>query len=362
MKRIAAALLCIILLAGFALPLGAGARVAPQSIGKVSGLKATATTATAVKIVWNSVKGASGYQVCLSLSKTSGYKKVLTLSGAGTTAAVVKNLKPSTRYYLAVRAFKGSTAGKFSITAATTKKAKAGIATKTNVELVRGRVYTQFDFTGNGQADAFKIAQYAATGDSTIYMNGKKIQVIEFYGKAHLYYVIAPTPKLCFLVHRIAYSGGCYDELYRYKGGKFQKVKDFVGEYALCYVDKYVVSPTAVNVVISSGKYQRDIFGYEDRAQFYLRYAVSGGTLVLKSRLAPAYGQNIYYANREFQIIGSDDNPWVSYGSRVEVTHLYLANNSRYSGYETRYYVQTDDGSGWLVPNETDWSEESLLY
>ncbi len=69
---------------------------------KVKGLTAAKLTKTAAKLTWKAVKGADGYAVYTYNKSAKTYTRVKVVKG---TSATVKNLKASTTYLFAVRAF-----------------------------------------------------------------------------------------------------------------------------------------------------------------------------------------------------------------------------------------------------------------
>ncbi len=69
---------------------------------KVKGLSAAKVAKTAVKLSWKAVKGADGYAVYTYDKAAKTYTRVKVVKG---TAATVKNLTASTRYFFAVRAY-----------------------------------------------------------------------------------------------------------------------------------------------------------------------------------------------------------------------------------------------------------------
>lgn len=67
-------------------------------------LKVTKKSKSAV-LQWSKMKGASGYEVYMSSKKTSGYKKIATLSSASKTKYTKKKLRSKKTYYFKVRSY-----------------------------------------------------------------------------------------------------------------------------------------------------------------------------------------------------------------------------------------------------------------
>ena len=73
----------------------------------VAGLKTAVASYQGLRINWNAVSGASGYEVSRSLSKGSGYSTIqIITSGSVCSYTNVSGLKTGTAYYYKVRAFK----------------------------------------------------------------------------------------------------------------------------------------------------------------------------------------------------------------------------------------------------------------
>lgn len=76
---------------------------------KTSGVKASTTSSSAIKISWKKTSGATGYQVYRATSKSGSYSKVKTTSSASFTNT---GLAASKTYYYKVRAYKKIYKGK----------------------------------------------------------------------------------------------------------------------------------------------------------------------------------------------------------------------------------------------------------
>ena len=72
-------------------------------LAKPSGVKAVTESLTSIKVSWNAVTGAAGYQVWRSTQKDSGF---VALGFVDTTSRVSTGLKTGTTYYYKVRAYK----------------------------------------------------------------------------------------------------------------------------------------------------------------------------------------------------------------------------------------------------------------
>jgi len=68
--------------------------------------KITNSSATSVKLSWNKVSGASGYQIYRATSKNGTYKKIKTITSGSSTSCTNKSLKNGKTYYYKIRAYK----------------------------------------------------------------------------------------------------------------------------------------------------------------------------------------------------------------------------------------------------------------
>lgn len=73
---------------------------------QVKKLTVSQAGATALRLKFKKVPGATGYQIYQSIDKYGDYKKVKTLKSGKTTIYTKTNLKPDSRYYYKVRAYK----------------------------------------------------------------------------------------------------------------------------------------------------------------------------------------------------------------------------------------------------------------
>lgn len=75
-----------------------------RSLGRVTVKSAECENATSAKLKWNTVLGASGYQIYASDSKDGKYTRIKTVTG-GQTSSIVQNLTSGVQYYFKVRAY-----------------------------------------------------------------------------------------------------------------------------------------------------------------------------------------------------------------------------------------------------------------
>lgn len=115
-----------------------------QIVPKVMGIKTEQRSANSIRVRWNKVNNATGYEIYQARSKGGTYKKVATIKKSGTVAYAAKNLSPNKRYYFKVRAYRTVSGakknGKFS--AVTSRKAAlakpvltAKVKNKTSINL-----------------------------------------------------------------------------------------------------------------------------------------------------------------------------------------------------------------------------------
>ena len=79
---------------------------AKPSLTAVTGVSAKVKTYNSVMVSWKKVTGANGYEIYRSTKKSSGYKKVKTITVSGTIHYVDSKLKTGTTYYYKIRAYR----------------------------------------------------------------------------------------------------------------------------------------------------------------------------------------------------------------------------------------------------------------
>ena len=117
--------------AGIVFANSADSLITKPTVGKVSGLKATAES-KALKLTWKKSSSISGYEIQYSTSKNFASSKTVTVKvSKSKTSYTIKKLKGNQKYYVRIRAYKtykdylGETEkeyGKWSSVSKTTKK------------------------------------------------------------------------------------------------------------------------------------------------------------------------------------------------------------------------------------------------
>lgn len=128
----------LLLFVGLCIPQTAFAANRP---GKVTGMKCGTTTTNSINISWAPQNGISGYQVFRSSSYDGPYKKIMNIT-AGNQAFCNLNLQGGREYYYRVRAYRGSSIGKFSKILVARTKGTAQAATVRVSANVRKRAGT----------------------------------------------------------------------------------------------------------------------------------------------------------------------------------------------------------------------------
>ncbi|MCQ4635259.1 S8 family serine peptidase [Anaerovorax odorimutans] len=77
----------------------------PGALATPASVKASSSGYDRIKVSWNRVSGASGYQIHRATSASGTFKPVATVSGNGTTSYTNTGLKTNTTYYYKVKAF-----------------------------------------------------------------------------------------------------------------------------------------------------------------------------------------------------------------------------------------------------------------
>ena len=77
-----------------------------QTVPKVSGIKIANSSADSLKLSWNGVADASGYEIYQATKKNGKYKKVATIGKGSTVTRTVKKLSYNKTYYFKIRAYR----------------------------------------------------------------------------------------------------------------------------------------------------------------------------------------------------------------------------------------------------------------
>ncbi|MBS7009029.1 beta-L-arabinofuranosidase domain-containing protein [Anaerostipes sp.] len=156
--------------------------VSVPSVAKVSGIKSSANTTSSLKLSWNKVSGASGYEVYKYDSKTKKYVKKADVKG---TSAAVTKLSAASPYSFRVRAYSiadgtkyfGSYSSTFNTASAPSKAAglKVKKASKTKIRVSWKKTkgasgYAVYMKTGNGK---YKRVKTVTKGSTVKYIKTK---------------------------------------------------------------------------------------------------------------------------------------------------------------------------------------------
>lgn len=76
------------------------------SLGKVESLKTASTAYNKIKLTWTGVDGATGYRIYRSTSKTSGFKKIKSITSNSKVTYTNSGVACGTTYYYKVRAYR----------------------------------------------------------------------------------------------------------------------------------------------------------------------------------------------------------------------------------------------------------------
>ena len=138
----------------------------PTTVDAPTGVTATATSTTAIRVTWNQVAGADSYELDRS---PAGGAFATVQTGLTTTAFDDSGLQPSTQYSYQVRAVKGSTKSSNSTSASTTTLAEGPkVATVTGVPVSR-TLYADTAYTLSGYVKVSNGATLTIQAGTTIY-------------------------------------------------------------------------------------------------------------------------------------------------------------------------------------------------
>ncbi len=167
----------LLALVSLSIPQNASAAGKPA---KITGLKCGVTTQKSINISWASQNGVSGYQVYRASSYDGPYKKIKTVA-AGNHAFCNMKLQGGREYYYRVRAYRGSSVGKFSkiLTARTRCAARAAtVRVSSNVRKHAGTNHSAIATLSPGAKVTVSCTTSTKSGTPwsrvSFYINGKK--------------------------------------------------------------------------------------------------------------------------------------------------------------------------------------------
>lgn len=167
----------LLVLVSLSIPQNASAAGKPA---KITGIKCGVTTQSSINISWASQSKVSGYQVYRATSYDGPYKKIKTVA-AGNHAFCNMKLKGGREYYYRVRAYRGSSVGKFSkiLTARTRCKTRAAtIRVSSNVRKHAGTNHPAIATLSPGAKVTVSCTTSTKSGTPwsrvSFYINGKK--------------------------------------------------------------------------------------------------------------------------------------------------------------------------------------------
>ncbi len=132
-----------------------GAAYAKTTLGKATSVKAKSKGYNSIGLTWKAGAGATQYEIYRSTKKSSGYKKIATVSGTSYTA---KSLKINTTYYFKVKAKAGDYTSGYSSAA----KAKTALSKVTNLKATVSS-YNKVKLTWTKVSGAKKYTIYRST-------------------------------------------------------------------------------------------------------------------------------------------------------------------------------------------------------
>lgn len=167
----------LLVLVSLSIPQNASAAGKPA---KITGMKCGVTTKSSINISWASQSKVSGYQVYRASSYDGPYKKIKTIA-AGNHAFCNMKLQGGREYYYRVRAYRGSSVGKFSkiLTARTTCAARtAAVRVSSNVRKHAGTNHSAIATLSPGAKVTISCTTTSKSGTPwsriSFYINGKK--------------------------------------------------------------------------------------------------------------------------------------------------------------------------------------------
>lgn len=216
------------------------------------------------------------------------------------------------------------------------------------VSLDSSKTYTKYDVTGNGTKDKFKYvvarSYGSATGDTYLYLNGKKRNTI-FTARGCNIKLVSFDKKNVFLAVNYSQHGGWALDFYKYSGGKFKKIYSessfFKNSSYIGYRDIRIRKMSGKTLYITQGlrkgwdiqcvptfKKSSKIISWD------MKYTVKSGKIVLASRTATVNGSPTFTALSTFKTAKSAPTSnynsfTVKKGDKVKLTKIYFPSGGK---------------------------------
>lgn len=350
MKRFLAIFLGLTIL--FSFPLAAEA----ASVGKVTGVKISATTSNSVSLKWKKVKKASGYQIYYSTKKNKGFKKVKTVKKGSTVKAKITKLSASKTYYFKIRAYRGKANGKLSKVISAKTKAKP--ANTPIIPIYAGKTY-YYDLNRDGKNDTItvkRISDYGnpsgATAVRDIYVNGSKAIRASGYKDVNLW-IYTLNKQSVVISQAVAGTGGTEVSYYYYNSGKYTQTSLSLDNHPF-YFQNITYSGNNF-VVIYTPKYNwystfdsMKSFGSEWPFEVIQNYSLVSGKFNKVTEYPTVRGKTQYVANSSFTTSKSVSNPMKNDGVKVNKGAAVTLLNVYYDGEFYYFRIKSGNSYGWF--------------
>lgn len=136
---------------------------------KVTGVKASATAFDRVKVSWNKKTGVTGYKIYRSVSKSSGYKLVKTVTSSKTTSWTNTGLTTNKTYYYKVKAYKKVKGKVYNSKSYSTVKSAKPVLTKPTDLTIASNAYKSVKLSWKKGTNAKGYKVYRATSSTGTY-------------------------------------------------------------------------------------------------------------------------------------------------------------------------------------------------
>ena len=182
----------------------------------VTSVKQISSTTSSVKISWNKIAGASGYEIYRYSTTQEEYKKIKTINSGSITSFVNYKLSPGKTYKYKIRSFVEKDSkkyyGNFSSAGTTATKPKSTSITK-----------MKFTIGARGWVD-IKYKKVSCTGYEILYANNPKFQRGTYYRTKNTSYSIMENSSGTFYAKVRPYKT-CGNKVYYGSWSKVNKVK-----------------------------------------------------------------------------------------------------------------------------------------
>ena len=219
-----------------------------------------------------------------------------------------------------------------------------------NLIPLKGHItYTQYDFTGDGNADSFKCVTGGQRENLNLYLSGKYKQTI-FIGKgANIYWCKTDTKNPYLLVESRLY-GGHELKIYKYSGGKFREIKGSAYlNKVFAFSEFSKLEGNILYVTSTPGTRNTQSFkGILDGIYVETKFKLQGNKVTCVTWNSKVTGRKTFYAQNSFKTSKNKSKLNIKDGPRIKKGQQVALDYVKFSGGTYIYRITVKGKTGWF--------------